>query len=383
MVQRCWGDADMSAADQSLLIAENVTISLAGFGCAIYGCIVSRQLRRRLRRHEEMGPYVLKQLLGSGGMGVVYLAEHRLLNRLCAIKLIRRDRQTSRRLIRCFADEVNATARLTHCNTVQIYDYGSTRTGSFYYVMEYLPGLNLRQLVDGFGPLPPGRVVYILKQICGALHEASLHGLVHRDIKPSNIFLAERGQMFDVAKLLDFGLVRPACEQGIALRNASTQLQGSPRYMCPEQARGLSPDCRGDLYSLGCVAYFLLTGRPPFDEPNPVRLVLAHAATSVPTFEEIGVEVPADLGAVILKCLSKQPEDRYDSPRELLAALETCHCGRDWTWREAELWWKELAACDKLPMSHRPETAEETGSLSPFDREHVPDDTLLCQNQRL
>ena len=351
-------------------VLQNISVLLVGFGFAIYGCVINRQLRLQLRLREELGPYTLKERLGSGGMGDVYLAEHRLLKRLCAVKLIRQDKADSPQLLQCFEDEVKATARLTHWNTVQVYDYGRTESGTFYYAMEYLRGLNLRQLVEQFGVQSPGRVVFILKQICASLHEAAQHGLVHRDIKPSNIFLTERGHMYDVAKLLDFGLVRPAAEDGFQFRNVSNQLQGSPRYMCPEQARGISPDCRGDLYSLGCVAYFLLTGHPPFDERNPVLLVVAHGTTPAPTFREIGVDVPEDLAAVVMKCLQKAADDRYASPRDLLQALQACQCDADWDWVDAENWWQQ---CEALLPTISFDQAEVAGATSPDVSESVRD----------
>ncbi len=159
--------------------------------------------------------------------------------------------------------ETKATAQLTHWNTIEVYDYGTSEDGRFYYVMEYLEGVNLWEYADCYGRMQPQRVIYVLKQLCDALYEAECAGLVHRDIKPSNIFLTERGKSFDVAKLLDFGLVQTLTDQLVTGKNAKVTLHGSPAFMCPEQAVGLAPDCRGDLYSLGCVAYFLLTGRPP------------------------------------------------------------------------------------------------------------------------
>ena len=291
---------------------------------------------------EELGPYTLKSPLGTGGMGEVYLAEHRLLKRMCAIKLIDADRAGDSGMKNRFEREVNVTATLTHPNTVEVYDYGTTSTGRFFYAMEYLNGLNLQQFVNRFGPMSPGRTVFILKQICGALHEAHTAELVHRDIKPSNIFLSERGQMYDVAKLLDFGLVQSSIEVG--MKHESTQIQGSPQFMCPEQARGLEPDCRGDLYSLGAVAYYLLTGNPPFQDENPLMLIVAHATTDVPDFADVGVSVPDDLTSVIMKCLAKRQEDRFNCPRNLLLALEDCSANGEWNWRDAEDWWLDLGA---------------------------------------
>jgi serine/threonine-protein kinase len=357
----------------------NVTTMVVGFGFAIYGCVVNRRLQRRIRTQEQLGPYTLHQLIGSGGMGDVYLAEHQLLKRKCAVKLIRRDKAANRRMLARFEREVKATAQLTHWNTVQVYDYGRTPDGTFYYAMEYLEGLNLRQLVAEHGALPPGRVVFILQQLCGALHEAARYGLVHRDIKPSNIFLAERGQMYDIAKLLDFGLVRPASFGACPIRNVSHQLQGSPRFMCPEQAQGQKPDCRGDLYSLACVAYFLLSGRAPFEDENPVMLVVAHASIAAPSFEEIGVHVPADLASIVMTCLSKNPDARIQTPRQLQEALDACDCARDWTWRDAERWWLAHPTETHHLAGEQTSVAIETrpGGKNPAAE---PDATLVCAN---
>ncbi|APZ92201.1 serine/threonine protein kinase [Fuerstiella marisgermanici] len=316
----------------------------------VAGAVAVRQLVRASQSApaaapciETIGPYVLKERLGSGGMGEVFLAEHHLMKRDCAVKLIHPRNARDEKMRANFECEAKATARLTHWNTIEIYDYGTSVDGRFYYVMEYLKGMNLWHHVQQFGPMPPGRVVYLLKQLCDALHEADCAGLVHRDIKPSNIFLTERGQSFDVVKLLDFGLVTTFTKKPIKLNNVSRTLRGSPSFMCPEQAVGRTPDSRGDLYSLGAVAYFLLTGRPPYVDENPIMLIVAHATASVPAFEELGIDVPADLAAIILKCLAREPDDRFDSARQLRSALETCECGSEWSWQFAEDWWKEHA----------------------------------------
>lgn len=362
---------------QEFLVRYTATI-LVGFGTVFYLCHLNRELYRRIRQREQLGPYRLFQLIGSGGMGDVYLGEHQLLKRRCAIKLIRKDKAADRKMLARFEREVKATAKLTHWNTVQVYDYGRTADGVFYYAMEYLEGLNLRQLVDRYGPLPPGRVVFILRQICGALHESGLYGLVHRDIKPSNIFLAERGRMYDVAKLLDFGLVLPASMGNVGIRSVSTQLQGSPRFMCPEQAQGLKPDIRGDLYSLACVAYFLLTGRAPFEDDNPVMLVVAHATASPPTFQELGVTVPDDLSEIILRCLHKKPECRFGSARDLQEALEACVSASEWTWKDAEKWWRSNPDHTTALASDHTVVSSETQPTHgvPFQD---PDQTFVCE----
>jgi serine/threonine-protein kinase len=232
---------------------------------AAYGTHRIELLRQEAAQARQLGQYQLKQHLGSGGMGEVYLAEHLLLKQPCALKLIRPERAGDPATLRRFEREVQATARLKHWNTVQIFDYGHVADGTFYYVMEYLPGLTLEQLVKQHGPQPPGRAVHLLRQVCLALREAHALGLIHRDIKPANIMVCERGGEHDVVKLLDFGLVKAV---GLARREeALTQeggITGTPTYMSPEQGAGQDHlDGRSDIYSLGAVAYFLLTGSPP------------------------------------------------------------------------------------------------------------------------
>ena len=318
-------------------------------------CVSVYQQYRNAGRNAEpaarLGPYVLKSKLGAGGMGEVFLAEHQLMKRQCAVKLIHPQQARDRHMRESFEREAQATAQLTHWNTVEVYDYGTTDDGRFYYVMEYLKGMNLSEYVERYGPMKPERVVYILKQMCDALYEADCAGLVHRDIKPSNIFLTERGKSFDIVKLLDFGLVQATADEEVRLRNVSTKLHGSPAFMCPEQAVGLTPDCRGDLYSLGAVAYYLLTGHAPFVDENPIMLIVAHATTTVPTFKEIGVDVPSELSETILKCLSHDASDRFASGRELLVALEQCTLDEEWTWHSAEQWWfdNDVASGDTGP----------------------------------
>lgn len=289
----------------------------------------------------KLGPYHLLEEIGRGGMGTVYRAEHALMKRQCAIKLISPERADQTDMQRRFRQEARATAQLTHWNTIEVYDYGTSEDGRFYYVMEFLEGLNLHQFVQRFGAMPPGRVIYLVKQLCNALYEAERHGLVHRDIKPSNIFLTQRGESCDVVKLLDFGLVQTNARASIRHKSCDRKLHGSPAFMCPEQARGLNPDHRGDLYSLGAVAYFLLSGHPPFRDEDPIMQVVAHATGEVPSFHDIGVAVPKQLAAIVLKCLAKLPEDRFCSARELLIALERCSVPGSWSWQKAESWWEQ------------------------------------------
>lgn len=332
-------NVDSSSSDVMIVPWLLLPAAILAFAC--YRTYRYLDANWKNKNTSKIGPYILKEQIGSGGMGEVYRAEHQLMKRECAIKLINRKQARDQGMRDCFEREAKATAQLTHWNTVEVYDYGTTDDGRFYYVMEYLQGVNLSEFVEQYGTMPAARVTYVLKQICEALYEAECVGLVHRDIKPSNIFLTERGRSYDVAKLLDFGLVQATTTEPLGLNKTSTKLRGSPAYMCPEQAVGLDPDCRGDLYSLGCVAYFLLTGRPPFVDENPIMLIVAHATTDVPTFDELEISVPRDLASVIMKCLARSVEDRYSSARELLADLERCKCCSGWSWKHADDWWNE------------------------------------------
>lgn len=344
------------------LFSGNLLALAVGAGCAIYGTAILNRWRNRAIEAEQLGQYRLGDKIGSGGMGDVYLAQHRLLKRTCAVKLIRADLSEDPVMLTRFEREVQATATLTHWNTVQVFDYGHTADGTFFYVMEHLHGRNLRQIVHEHGRLPEERVVFILRQVCDALREAAEHNLVHRDIKPSNIFLAHVGARFDVVKLLDFGLVRPLAGMHDPELSGTNQIKGSPRYMCPEQAQGVSPDIRGDLYSLGAAAYFLLSGRPPFDLQNSLQLVIAHATESPCSFADIGVEVSPALEAIVLKCLQKNPDDRFQNPDEMLRSLERLPIASHWTWQEAERWWREkLPQCiSDTPSDGPPEPIAET-----------------------
>jgi serine/threonine-protein kinase len=221
-------------------------LMLLASGIAIFGSHRIHTLQREALRAQQLGQYTLKNRLGAGGMGEVYLAEHALLRRPCAVKVIRPERAGDSDLLMRFEREVQATATLANWNTVQIYDYGRTDDGTFYYVMEYLPGLTLEQLVEKEGFLPAGRAVYLLRQVCSALAEAHAMGLVHRDIKPSNVLVCERGGSCDVAKVVDFGLVRTlGMTDGSDKLTHEGRLVGTPAYMSPEKPRARSGSTRG------------------------------------------------------------------------------------------------------------------------------------------
>jgi serine/threonine-protein kinase len=301
-------------------------------------------LRRQVLEGRRLGQYQLKQRLGRGGMGEVYLAEHALLRRPCAVKVIHPERAGDRSTLLRFEREVQATATLTSPHTVEIYDYGHSPDGMFYYVMEYLPGVDLERLVRDHGPLPPGRVIYLLVQLCGALREAHDKRLIHRDIKPSNIILCERGGQFDAVKLLDFGLVR---EMNAAdHREQLTQegwIAGTPAYLSPEQAQGhVEVDARSDIYSLGAVAYFLLTGRPPFHHRSAMRTVAAHIYEPVVSPQTWQDALPRDLNDVVLRCLEKDPRRRFPDVSHVREALDQCASAQPWTEADARAWWRDL-----------------------------------------
>jgi len=351
LVYLAFTNSDFAAAITSgsgFLVEFSILLGVT-FLAATHGTHLINSLRHEAFEAKQLGNYKLLHPIGSGRMGDVYLAEHRLMKRPCAIKLIRPGKAADPHVLARFEREVRATAKLSHWNTIEIFDYGRTEDGTFYYVMEYLPGLSLADLVDRHGPLPPARAVSLLLQTCDALAEAHGRGLIHRDIKPGNIFAAQRGGYYDVAKLLDFGLAKPI--SGDTLPVQLTQdgaITGSPLYMSPEQALGESePDGRSDVYSLGAVAYFLLTGAPPFAGDKAIKLIMAHAHDAVTPPSKLRPEIPADLEAVVLRCLAKDPADRYQTVRDLQRALSDCVAAGGWTEQDAASWWRENGSTDE------------------------------------
>lgn len=313
----------------------------------IRGTVTMAALRKAAQKAQLLGQYRLKHLIDAGGMGQVYLAEHQLLKRPCAVKLIQPQHGTDPVAMARFEQEVRSTARLSHWHTVEIFDYGHTEDGTFYYVMEYLRGMNLSQLVQRFGPLPPERVIHFLRHTCAALHEAHSLGLIHRDLKPANIFAARRGGFYDMTKLLDFGLVQDVGHSDVSTTSfgdvkVQSPIAGSPAFMSPEQSTAEGPpDSRSDIYALGASAYFLLTGSPPFQGKNAAQLMIAHARDPVPPCSKWDVVVPADLERIVLKCLAKKPEDRYSNVLEVEHDLLACWDAGKWTPARAAAWWKE------------------------------------------
>jgi len=310
---------------------------------AVFGTHVITSVRWEAYKARQLGQYVLKDKLGSGGMGEVYKAEHQLLKRPCAVKLIKPDRLADPQTLARFEREVQATAKLTHWNTVEIYDYGHADDGTFYYVMELLPGMSLEDLVKTHGPLPPERAVHFLRQVCNALREAHAKDLIHRDIKPANIIATERGGVYDIAKLLDFGLVRELISEKSDPRLTQPgSFSGSPLYMCPEQLKAYDQlDARSDIYSLGAVAYYLLTGRPPFNGDTFWDIYEAHSRTLLTHPAEVNPSVPNDLEQVVIQCLAKIPIRRYQDIKSVDRDLGRCTCAGKWTEEQAAAWWQQ------------------------------------------
>jgi serine/threonine-protein kinase len=322
------------------IVSENILMLVIGAGVTVYATHIINALRVEVFEARQLNQYQLKRRIGAGGMGVVYLAEHQLLKRPCAIKLIAPDRAGDPKALAKFEREVRTTARLSHPNTVEIYDYGRTDDGTFYYVMELLSGLSLADLVERHGPLPAGRAIFLLRQACGALAEAHAVGLVHRDLKPANIFAARRGNLHDFVKILDFGLVLPPPDPSTAEPSRDRHIAGSPLYMAPEQAIGAArPDARADLYGLGAVAYYLLTGRPPFAGPTTMAVLIVVARDPVEPPSRHRPGLPPDLERVVLRCLAKSPADRYPDADALDRDLAACVSASDWDFARAADWW--------------------------------------------
>ncbi len=313
-----------------------VSFTLISALIASFGSHIINASRKEAFQAKQMMQYRLKDRIGSGGMGDVYRAEHVLLKRSCAIKLIHADKALDQATLERFEKEVIATAKLSHWNTIDIYDYGHTPDGTFYYVMELLDGMNLQDLVNSNGPLQVERAVYLILQACDALSEAHSKGLIHRDIKPGNLFVTNRGGHKDVMKVLDFGLVKELNTELVSndpsqANKTPGRFSGTPLYMAPEQAfhyEGV--DARSDLYALGAVLFFVLTGQPPFQRPTVAQLLTAHIAEPVPKPSSIRNAIPACLDAVVLKCMAKEREDRYQSAAELSEALRETALSDRW-----------------------------------------------------
>jgi len=340
------GYVELPKDSQAILI-------LVMFFSAIMGLVVSHvvyKLGKSVKAAREMGSYTLEENLGSGGMGEVWRASHRMLVRPAAVKLIKPDVLIGmqpgeiEKLNQRFEHEVQATAALCSPHTVDIYDYGLAQDGTFYYVMELLDGIDMETLVERFGPIEPSRAVYFMIQACHSLNEAHKRQLIHRDIKPANLFVCSYGEDFDFVKVLDFGLVKQEkaeSESDLKL-TADGSVTGTPAYMYPEAISGISlVDHRSDVYSLGCVAYWLLSGQLVFTAKTPMAMLMEHAtAEPIPPSKRSELEIPEDLDNVILACLEKNPGDRPQSADELASRLNKINFEQSWDQERAQTWWK-------------------------------------------
>ena len=356
-----------------LPIVERLLLALSPFCAALMGFVTSSViygLNERIAKAREFGSYRLVERLGTGGMAEVWRADHRMLARPAAVKLIRPSvlsnygENESSRLVRLFEREVQTTAALRSAHTIQVYDFGVARDGTFYYVMELLDGFDLQTLVERFGLQPPERVIYILRQVCHSLHEAHARQFVHRDMKPGNIYVCRYGADLDFAKVLDFGLVldrRPTAEE---LDERRGQV-GTPAIMAPEQVRFDAPvDQRTDIYAMGCVAYWLLAGVRVFEAETRHDMLVMHAhQRPTPPSRRSGVAVPEALEQIVMDCLLKNPDKRPQSAAELSERLAAVGLEAEWTSARMEAWWRGPgAARPSIP----PESAVRVGR-SPGD----------------
>jgi serine/threonine-protein kinase len=334
-------------------IAEVVALFLPNYACAVVATLPSRlfqRLGRRLREAQELGSYQLVELLGQGGMGEVWRAEHRLLARSAAVKLVRPEvlgggnEDETRLALRRFDREARATAALSSPHTIQVFDFGTTEDGSFYYVMELLMGRDLESLVRDYGPMQADRAVFLLRQVCHSLADAHARGLVHRDIKPANIYVCRMGLEYDFVKVLDFGLVkfsgRGAHDQTVVTADHKTT--GTPAYMAPEVILGEADvDRRADVYAIGCVAYFLLTGQLVFEADTSMKMLLQHVqARPVAPSERTELRIPRELDDLVLACLQKNPDDRPQSAEQLFHMVCQCRACDNWNQDRATAWWQ-------------------------------------------
>jgi tRNA A-37 threonylcarbamoyl transferase component Bud32 len=317
----------------------------------ILAALVSRIVHRlgvKVTEAREMGSYQLEKLLGRGGMGEVWRARHRLLARPAAVKLVRPevlggDALSQQTGLRRFEREAQATALMHSPHTIHLYDFGMADDGTFYYVMELLEGFDTETIVKRFGPLPSERAIYFLQQICDSLGEAHEMGLIHRDIKPGNVYVCRYGRNVDFIKVLDFGLVksRGEAESRDVKLTADDAVSGTPGYMAPEQILGKLPlDARVDIYALGCLAYWLVTGELVFKGATVMETMVQHVRERpVPPSQRTELDIPASLERVILRCLEKDPDKRPQSSDELSQLLRACEVNAPWTHERARDWW--------------------------------------------
>jgi serine/threonine protein kinase len=316
-----------------------------------------RKVHQAVQAARQLGQYNLQEEIGTGAMGSVYRAQHAMLRRPTAIKLLRPDQVENEAAMARFEREARLTSRLNHPHTIAIYDYGKTPDGVFYYAMEYLVAVDLQTLVRQTGPMVPARMTYVLRQVCGSLQEAHGIGLIHRDIKPSNIMLTERAGDPDFVKVLDFGLVKDLGSAEEAELTTANSLTGTPLYLSPEAIGDpRSVGAASDIYGLGAVAYFLLTGRPVFTGQTLVEVCAKHLhETPRPPSERLGQPLPGDVETVVLACLAKEPAERPKGVGELSAMLARCEDSSRWGPVQARHWWQHHADLRPRQSERRPQ----------------------------
>ena len=335
----------------TLSLGGTIVLYWANFACAVVAILPSQlvhHLGRRLREAQELGSYQLVELLGRGGMGEVWRAEHRLLARSAAIKLVRpellgaNNEAAARLMLRRFEREAQATAALSSPNTIRVFDFGVTNEGTFYYVMELLSGRDLDSLVKEFGPVPADRAIHLLRQVCHSLADAHARGLVHRDIKPANIYVCRMGLEYDFVKVLDFGLVKfNERSSGQTMMTADHTTTGTPAFMAPEIILGGEVDRRADVYALGCVAYYLLTGQLVFEADTSMKMLMQHVhAEPIPPSQRTELPIPKELDDLVLACLQKDPALRPQNASDLFRMAQQCHACDGWGPEAAQQWWK-------------------------------------------
>ena len=327
------------------------------YACACISTVPSKLLQRvggKLSKARELGSYELVKLLGHGGMGEVWEAQHRLLARHAAVKLVRPEvlgaanDDEARVVLKRFEREAQATAGLSSPHTIGVFDFGITDQGVFYYVMELLMGRDLESLVRDFGPVPAPRAGYLLRQVCHSLADAHARGLVHRDIKPANIYICRMGLEYDFVKVLDFGLVKVGRHSSVhwadtqTLTTSEQKTTGTPAYMAPEVILGEgNVDRRADVYALGCVAYYLLTGQLVFEADTPMKMLLQHVqAEPIPPSQRTELPIPRELDELVMACLRKNPNDRPQNAEQLLKMACSCKTCDSWSSDLAKEWWE-------------------------------------------
>jgi tRNA A-37 threonylcarbamoyl transferase component Bud32 len=333
-------------------VVNTLVLFTPNYVCAVVAAWPAYMLQcvgRQLREAQEMGSYQLLEPLAGGGMGEVWRAKHRFLARPAAIKIVRPEllgassEDEAKQMLRRFEREAKATAALSSPHTIHVFDFGATREGTFYYVMELLAGRDLDSLVREFGPAPANRALYLLRQVCHSLADAHAHGLVHRDIKPANIYVCRMGLEYDFVKVLDFGLVKVNSEASLTQTMTADQMTtGTPAFMAPEVILGeRDVDRRADVYALGCVAYYLLTGQLVFDADTPMKMFMHHVKTPpIPPSQRTELPIPRQLDEMVLACLEKDPDRRPQDAQELFQMAQRCGAADIWDNDAARRWWE-------------------------------------------